>query len=107
MGQSYTVTETAAPIGYSIDTAQKSVAVTAVANCTAGTPNGVSFTDSPLTDLTVHAKPEVTGATSSSITCKDATPANIGNSPQTASDVTVTANGLKPGTYTCTVVVDP
>jgi len=83
------------------------VTVTGVASCTAGTPTAVSFTDTPLTDLTVHAKSEVTGATSSVITCKDATPANIGNSPQTASDATVTANGLMPGTYTCTVVVDP
>ena len=106
--QAYTVTETAAPAGYSIDTASKSVTTTAAASCTVGTPDAVSFTDTPLTDLTVNAKSEVTGATSSAITCvTQGTTTNIGNSPQTASNATVTANGLKPGTYTCTVVVDP
>jgi hypothetical protein len=47
--------------------------------------------------------------TNSTITCVVAgTGTNIGNSPQGPTDpATVTANGLKPGTYTCTVVVDP
>ena len=109
VGQSYTVTETKAPSGYAIDTASKSVTVTGSATCTVGTPTPVSFTDSPLTDLTVTAKSEVTGATKSTITCvKQGTSTGVGNSPQGPADpATVTANGLKPGNYTCTVNVDP
>lgn len=56
----------------------------------------------------MNAASEVPGATHSTVTCKDSSNANVGNSPQGPADpVTVTANGLKPGTYTCTVVIDP
>ena len=108
IGQTYTVTETSAPNGYAIDTASKNVTVTGAASCTSGTPDGVSFTDSPLTDVAISATSEVPGATNSTITCVDANGNPIGNSPQGPTDpATVTANGLQPGTYTCTVVVDP
>jgi Prealbumin-like fold domain len=108
IGTAYTVTETAAPSGYAIDTASKSVTPSAPASCTSGTPAGVSFTDSPLTDVSVSATSEVPGVTNSTITCKDASNANIGNSPQGPADpVSVAANGLKPGTYTCTIDIDP
>ena len=108
IGNTYTVTETAAPPGYSIDTKSKDVTPIAAASCTSGTPDGVTFTDSPLTDVSVNASSEVPGATNTTIKCVDATSTDIGNSPQGPSDpVTVTANGLKPGTYTCTITVDP
>src|SRR5215467_8646629 len=109
IGTSYTVTETAAPPGYAIDTSSKSVTPTSSANCTgAGTPTGVSFTDSPLTDISASANSEVPGVTNSTITCVDSGNANVGNSPQGPADpVSVSATGLKPGTYTCTVVIDP
>jgi hypothetical protein len=108
LGTTYTVTETAAPTGYAIDTTSKDVTPANVASCTSGTPDGVSFTDSPLADLGVTVTSEVPGVTNSSITCVDADNADIGDSPQGPADpVTVTANGLTPGTYTCTVVVDP
>ena len=108
IGTEYTVTETAAPSGYAIDTTSKTATPTTAASCTSGTPAGVSFTDSPLTDLTITATSEVSGVTNSSISCVNARNADIGNSPQGPADpVNVTANGLKPGTYTCTVVVDP
>src|SRR5262249_53293877 len=109
IGTSYTVTETAAPPGYAIDTSSKSVTPTSSANCAgAGTPTGVSFTDSPLTDISASANSEVPGVTNSTITCVDSGNANVGNSPQGPADpVSVSATGLKPGTYTCTVVIDP
>jgi uncharacterized surface anchored protein len=110
IGTAYTVTETAAPSGYAIDTTSKSVTPTSSANCSGvGTPTGVSFTDSPLTDLTVKAQAELAGASKSTITCvKTGTSTGIGNSPQGPSDpAEVDANGLKPGSYTCTVVIDP
>jgi hypothetical protein len=109
IGTAYTVTETSAPAGYSIDTTSKSVTPLGAASCTSGTPTGVSFTDLPLTDLVVTATSELAGATNSTITCVvQGTTTGIGNSPQGPADpVTVTANGLTPGTYTCTVDVDP
>jgi hypothetical protein len=108
IGTTYTVAETSAPSGYSIDTASKDVTVSASATCASGTPDGVSFTDSPLTDISVNATSEIPGATNSSISCVDSSSADVGNSPQGPADpVTVTANGLAPGIYTCTIDIDP
>src|SRR6266571_5859944 len=91
---SYTVTETAAPSGYALDTTSKTATPTTAASCTSGTPAGVTFTDSPLTDLTITATSEVSGVTNSSISCVNASNADIGNSPQGPADpVNVTANG--------------
>jgi len=106
---SYTVTETAAPAGYSIDDSSGH-SVTVGTNDTCATHAGTDFaaSDTPLTDLSIEAKSEASGGTKSQITCKDSTPANIGNSPSgNVEDATVSATGLKPGTYTCVVVVDP
>jgi hypothetical protein len=105
----YSVQETGAPNGYAIDdlTAHN---VTVSANSTCGDGNEATFSasDTPLTNLTAHTQSVVAGATNSTITCVDATSTNIGNSPQGPSDpATVTANSLKVGTYTCTVVIDP
>ena len=108
IGTSYTVTETSAPPGYSIDTTSQSVTPTSPASCTSGTPDTVTFTDSPLADVFVSAASEVSGVTNSSITCVDSNNADVGNSPQGPADpVTVNATGLKPGTYTCTITIDP
>src|SRR5215470_10287150 len=63
IGTAYTVTETAAPTGYAIDTASKSVTPTTAASCSSGSPAQVSFTDTPLTDISVHAGAELPGAT--------------------------------------------
>jgi hypothetical protein len=107
------VQETAAPSGYAIDdTTAHDVAVTAVSTCGDGNEATFSATDTPLTDVSVHAESQAAGGTQSQITCVDASDADIGNSPQPsastfADPVTVTATGLEPGTYTCTIVIDP
>jgi Prealbumin-like fold domain len=105
----YSVTETAAPGGYAIDDPNpESVSVSQSSTCGDGNEATKSFTDTPLTDLSVTATSEAPGGTQSQITCVDSSNANIGNSPQGfAESVNVSANGLRPGTYTCTVVVDP
>jgi hypothetical protein len=83
------------------------------AKCSDSTYVGETFsaTDTPKTDITVEAKSQVAGGTKSQITCVDSatpTPNNIGDSPsQNIEDAKVTANGVAPGTYTCTIVVDP
>ena len=110
------VTETAAPAGFNLDdTSTHLVKVEANAKCSDATYVGqsIAFKDTPLTDLTITAKSEAsTGGTSSTITCEDSSKNGIGDSPQSGGTATVTANpthkeALKPGTYTCTVVVDP
>jgi hypothetical protein len=107
LGTAYAVTETAAPPGYAIDTASQSVTPTSSANCSGtGTPTGVSFSDSPLTDISASATSEVPGVTNSEITCKDAGGNTVGHAGS-GDPVTATANGLTPGTYTCTIVIDP
>jgi uncharacterized surface anchored protein len=122
----YTVQETKAPTGYAIDDgAAKDVNVNANAKCTDATFGGatISFTDSPLTNVSASATSQKAGATESAIQCKDSNGNPIGDSPDpndaadppsaqggTVDPATVTANGangLKPGTYTCTIFIDP
>ena len=108
----YVVTETEAPAGYSIDdTAGRTVAVAGGTTCASPGTGASTFTDTPLTDITVEAKSQVTGGTASSIECVDEADADIGNSPQPATgfieNPKVTATGVEPGTYVCTIVVDP
>jgi hypothetical protein len=111
---SYTVTETAAPSGYSIDTSPQTVSV-GNGTCASGAAS-VSFSDTPLTDITATATSEVAApeGTNSTITCVSGTASsttNVGNSPQpptgTSPSPSVSATGLAPGTYTCTIVIDP
>jgi hypothetical protein len=108
---SYYVTETGAPTGYSRDssTAQGPITLTLGATCSNTTNAGTaSFSDTPLTNLSVSATSQRGDATNSLITCLDSDDSNIGNSPQGYSAApTVTATGVAPGTYTCTIIVDP
>jgi Prealbumin-like fold domain len=105
----YSVQETSAPNGYAIDdTTAHTVSVNTNSTCGDGNEATFSVSDTPLTNLTVNAQSQLAGATNSTITCVDSANAGIGNSPQGPSDpAKVTANDLKPGTYTCTVVIDP
>jgi hypothetical protein len=105
----YSVQETSAPNGYAIDdTTAHNVSVSTNSTCGDGNEATFSASDTPLTDISANASSEVKGATNSTITCIDSGNGDVGNSPQGPGDpVTVTANGLKPGTYTCTIVIDP
>jgi hypothetical protein len=111
----YYVTEKTAPNGYAInDSTTHKVTVSHSAACGDATYGGesIGFTDTPLTDVLVKATSEATGGTKSTIKCVGPSPAttDVGHSagyPTPAPSVEVDANGLSPGTYTCTVVVDP
>lgn len=107
----YTVTETKAPAGYSIDDKEaKEIEVTGTnAKCADEEFGGQSLTfeDTPLTEVLVEAKSEATGGTKSTIKCSDSGSKAIGTSPQEGESPKVTAKKLAPGTYTCEVVVDP
>ncbi len=110
----YSVTETAAPDGYSIDdTSAHTVTVDTNTDCSADPFDGETFaaTDTPLTDITASVASEAVGGTQSNIHCVDSSNAEVGDSPDpdsgNAESATVTANGLAPGVYTCTITIDP
>jgi uncharacterized surface anchored protein len=107
LGTAITVTETAAPTGYAIDTTSKSVTLTTAATCSSGSPTQVSFTDTPLTDLTVKAAAQLQGATNTTISCVDSGGHKITSDVGPGDPATLTANGLAPDTYTCTITIDP
>jgi hypothetical protein len=122
----YFVSEKSGPAGYAIDDSKvHKVTVDNNAKCSDNPFVGEPFTfkDTPLTDLILTITSEATGGTKSGAKCVDGSSNNIGNSPQPTganlndvstfgNPVTVQADpahggGLKPGTYTCTVVIDP
>jgi hypothetical protein len=106
---SYTVTETV-PSGYHAGAGQGgSVTVDNKASCSDATYVGETHTihNIPLTDLTVSVSPQVAGATASKITCTGLTPTPADATPNAFDDTSETVKDLEPGTYSCTVVIDP
>lgn len=103
----YTVRETV-PVGYKGE-GDKTVTVNNKAGCSDSPYGGetVSFVNTPLTDLTVSVNSQVTGGTNSKITCTSLTPTPPDATPNAFDDVSETVKDLEPGTYTCTVVIDP
>jgi Prealbumin-like fold domain len=98
----YTVTETV-PDGYQPDGATaKTVSVTTEATCPGGGGDPVSFSNTPLTDITLSVDSQVDGGTSSTINC-GAGPVSTGAN----GDGSTTRSDLPPGDYACTVHVDP
>lgn len=110
-GNGYKVKEKSAPPHFAIDdTSEHTFNVTQSSTCGDGHEVTDSFADSPLTDIVCTATSQVAAPhnAASKITCKDAdgnviaTSGTLFTNPASAS-----ANGLKPGTYTCTVEIDP
>jgi Prealbumin-like fold domain len=110
----YVVTETGAPSGYAIDdSTAHTVTVDNSATC-ADNPYGgesISFSDTPLTDISVNAHAETANATQSTITCtgtSDDGKTVLNDSSGALSDpANLSDTGLHPGTYTCTITIDP
>ena len=105
---SYTVHETT-PAGYAGE-ADKTVAVDNKASCSDATYVGetVTFHNTPLTNLSVSVDSQIDGGTSSTMVCKDASNATVASGSTGANgDGSASASDLAPGTYTCTVVIDP
>jgi uncharacterized surface anchored protein len=102
----YTVTETV-PTGYVADDPPgdtQTVTVDNEASC-ADDPYGgesVSFSNTPLTNITVSVDSQVDGGTASTIDCDGVTATTDPDG-----DGSLTRSDLQPGTYTCTIVVDP
>jgi hypothetical protein len=90
--------------GGSTTTVTKSVTVDNTATC-AGNPyvgESVSFHNTPLTNITVSVDSQVDGGTASTIDCGAGV---VSTGPN--GDGSTSRNNLVPGTYTCTIVIDP
>jgi hypothetical protein len=103
----YTVHEHT-PTGYKGE-ADKTVTVDNEASCGDNPYVGesVSFHNTPLTDLTVSVNSQVDGGTASTIECAGANGSVASGSTNANGDGSATASDLEPGTYICTVVIDP
>jgi hypothetical protein len=104
----YTVVETV-PSNYSSSSASTNVTVDNQASCTAATFVGeeVNVTNTPLSDITVSFSSLVTGGTAATIDCTGLTATPPDGTPAAFDDTSETFEDLEPGTYTCTVVIDP
>jgi hypothetical protein len=103
----YTVHEVT-PAGYKGE-ADKTVTVDSKAAC-AGDPYAgetVSFSNTPLSNITVSFESQVPGGTAATIECAGLTADPADGTPNVFDDISETFKDLEPGTYTCTVVVDP
>jgi len=96
----YTVHEVT-PTGYKGE-ADKTVTVNNKATCGSGSEAGVSFHNTPLTNVAVSVDSQVDGGTASTIDCGAGVVSTEPNGDGSAS-----RNNLEPGTYTCTIVIDP
>jgi formamidopyrimidine-DNA glycosylase len=103
----YTVHETT-PVGYKGE-GDKTVVVDNKAACADDPFVGetVSFSNTPLSNITVSFESQVEGGTAATIDCTGLTATPADGTPNAFNDISETFKDLAPGTYTCTVVVDP
>jgi hypothetical protein len=117
----YIVHESSPPSNYA-GAADQNASISANSTCTSS-PVQKTFTDTPLSRIEVKATSLAgTGITRSQIVCQDSSSATVGaNSENGSADGTTASpvlddtdelfgngtSGLTPGTYTCTVVIDP
>lgn len=106
--EGYTVTETV-PDGYVTDDEEQTVSVTVESECGDGNEAEVEFNNTPLTDIEVNVTSQVEGGTNSSVVCVlDADPdETLSDTEGYVTDPEVALTDLLPGTYVCTIVVDP
>jgi Prealbumin-like fold domain len=104
----YTVHETV-PTGYHVVENDKQVTVDNTASCSDSTYVGesVAFHNTPLSNITVSFASQITGGTASKISCTGLTATPPDGTPGDFDDTSETFKDLEPGTYTCTVVIDP
>jgi Prealbumin-like fold domain len=103
----YTVHEVT-PAGYKGE-ADKTVTVNNKAACADDPYVGetVSFSNTPLSNITVSFESQVPGGTAATIDCTGLTATPPDETPNAFNDLSESFKDLEPGTYTCTVVVDP
>lgn len=102
----YSVAETV-PAGYKLlSTNPQGGIVVTEGTCGGKTTYDAEFLNMPLTNLTVSVDSQIDGGTASTIECGLAA-ADPDASTGADGDGSFTKNDLEPGTYTCTVVIDP
>ena len=105
----YTVTENV-PAGYVADDPpgdEQTVSVTTKSTCGDGNEATVGFSNTPLTNITVSVDSQVDGGTASTIECELNSVVLDSTATGANGDGSLTLNDLEPGTYICTIVVDP
>jgi len=100
----YTVTETV-PDGYAV-TSDNPQTATVVEDTDCDSDPSVTFTNVPLTNLTVSVDSQVDGGTFSSIEC-DVAGSDTVSLADEMDDPSITIEDLEPTTVTCTIVIDP
>ncbi|RNB45265.1 hypothetical protein EDM22_16475 [Agromyces tardus] len=103
----YTVTETV-PDGYVSADSEQTATVVEDTDCDSDPT--VTFSNTPLTDITVSVDSQVPGGTFSSIDCDntaDSPDVDFNADASDSGDSSFGMTDLEPGTYICTVVVDP
>ncbi|MEH6467158.1 MAG: SpaA isopeptide-forming pilin-related protein [Porticoccus sp.] len=99
----YSVMESV-PSGYvALSTNPQSVSITTAGTCGSGNEASVSFSNMPLTNISVSVDSQVVGGTASTINCGSAGSTSTGAGGDGALNMT----NLQPGTYTCVIIVDP
>ncbi|MRX44231.1 prealbumin-like fold domain-containing protein [Agromyces kandeliae] len=100
----YEVTETV-PSGYAVTSSNPQTA-TVVQDTDCNDDPTVTFTNVPLTNLTVSVDSQVDGGTFSSISC-DVAGSDTVSLGDMMDDPSITINDLEPRTVVCTIVIDP
>ncbi|HEX6233599.1 MAG TPA: prealbumin-like fold domain-containing protein [Jiangellaceae bacterium] len=104
----FRLSETTVPAGYTGAADQQVTSSAENADCAGeGMPTMVDVENIPLTDFTGTLTAQVPGATNSTIECVDDQGTPIGDSGPFADPATVNITDLEPGTYECTLVIDP
>lgn len=67
----------------------------------------VSFHNTPLTDVDFDVAAQDPGATKSTINCVDESDESVGSSGDAEDPASLSVEDLEPGTYTCTIFIDP
>ncbi|MEV1131484.1 prealbumin-like fold domain-containing protein [Agromyces sp. NPDC049794] len=101
----YGVAETV-PTGYAVTSTNPQTGVV-VADSTCATATAVTFTNMPLTNITVSVDSQIPGGTASTIDCDAAADPPFEATTGTGGDGSLTKSNLLPGTYTCVIIIDP
>jgi hypothetical protein len=101
----YTVTETV-PTGYAVTSANPQTA-TVVVGTECSDAVAVEFANVPLTNITVSVDSQIDGGTASTIDCDAAADPPFEATTGANGDGSLTKSDLQPGTYVCTVIIDP
>lgn len=104
----FRLSETTTPLGYATVDDRTVTSSADNADCEGtGAPITVNVENQPLTDLSIDVEAQVPGATNSTIVCVDESDTEVGNSGANSDPASLDVEDLLPGTYTCTIVIDP